>query len=294
MTTRTRTARTFAQAARSLAPRLSLAAATIALVAACDQDRTVTDPAANLSKGGPQQGTFYGAAVKVGNGIGRSYFSVEGGVLREVGVALSEAALQGLPGSEGHNGHHAAGNPHRHENEYVLPMHPQNPTPFQHVGLNWMAEGHPPVYQVPHFDVHFYMISLAERNAMTPADPQWIQKARNLPAPEFIPERYVSTHVLAGVEPEEETFPRMGMHWVDIASPEFGGAPFDATFIYGSFDGKIIFGEPMVAYDLLASKPNLERELPRAQRGYNAGKYRVYWNENTKEYRIAMADFAGQ
>jgi len=287
-----RTPGTPVQVARALAPRVAVAAAALTLFAACDQDRTVVDPgAASLSRNGPHQGTFYGAAVKMGDGVARSYFTMANGVVQEVGVALSEKAMQGLPGSETHHGH---GGRHRHDNEYVLTMHPQNPTPYQHIGVNWMPGGHPPVYEVPHFDFHFYTISLAERNAMTPADPQWIQKARNLPAPELIPERYVSTHVLAGVEPEEETFPRMGMHWVDLASPEFSGSPFDATFIYGSFDGRIIFGEPMVALSLLQSRQTLERELPKAQQGYNPGSYRVYWNAATKEYRVALADLPAQ
>jgi hypothetical protein len=261
-------------------------------LAACDKDPVPTDAGASFFQGsGPDQGTFYGAAVKVGDGIGRSYFTVAAGTVVEVGVALSEAALRGLP-----SGHAPQEGEHHHSEEYVLKMHPQNPTPYQHVGLNWVPNGHAPagIYDTPHFDFHFYMISQAERAAIGPSDPLWIQKARNLPAAEFIPQNYVSTHVLAGVMPEEETFPRMGLHWIDVTSPELNGEPFTATFIYGSYDGKVIFAEPMITNAFLESKPNFTRELPKAQQGYNPGSYRVYWNAARKEYRVALTDLPAQ
>jgi hypothetical protein len=294
MIARTRTP--LAQAARLIAPRLTVAAAAaaVALVAACEQDRSVTDPDAAFSRGAASQqgtGTIYGAAVRMGQGTARTYVTAENGRVVEVGVALTEGALRGLP-----RAHHNHDDAHDHGAEFVLPMHPRNPTPYKHVGINWVPNGHPPVgiYTLPHFDFHFYMITEAERNAIDPSDPQWLKKARNLPSPEYIPANYVSTHVLAGVNPEEETFPRMGLHWIDVTSPELHGATFTSTFIYGSYDGKIIFGEPMITKAFLESKPNFRKELPAAAQGYNPGSYRIYWNEKTQEHRIALADLPEQ
>jgi len=43
----------------------------------------------------------------------------------------------------------------------------------------------------------------------------------------------------------------MGLHWLDIASPELNGAEFRYTLFYGSWDGRIIFDEPMITKALL-------------------------------------------
>ncbi|MGI8637700.1 MAG: hypothetical protein ACR2KZ_20055, partial [Segetibacter sp.] len=43
--------------------------------------------------------------------------------------------------------------------------------------------------------------------------------------------------------------PQMGKHFVDIASPELNGQPFTQTFIYGSYDSKVTFYEPMITLD---------------------------------------------
>jgi hypothetical protein len=286
-------ARTFADGVRSLLPRLTLAAAAVTLVAACEAEHTVTIPNADLAQAaGPKQGIFYGAAVKVGDGVARSYFTMERGQVREVGVALSERALRGLPAGSGHSdGSHA------HYNEYLLRMHPQNPTPYQFIELNWNPDGHEPdgVYTVPHFDFHFYMISLAQRNAIDPSDPQWRQKANNVPSPEFIPEFYVpAAPPIPGIEPADIAVPRMGVHWIDFRSPELAGAPFSETFIYGTWDGRVIFAEPMITKAMLESKPNFRRQLPVAEQGYNPGSYRIYWDATSKEYRVALTDLPAQ
>lgn len=278
---------------RSIAPRLALTAAALSLLAACGQDRTMTDPEAGPSRSAdPRQGTFYGAAVKLGNGTARSYFTLENGVAVEVGVALSETALQGLPGGSGHSdGSHA------HYNEYLLRMHPQNPTPYRFVGLNWNPSGHEPeqIYGLPHFDFHFYTITVEERNAIDPADPQWAQKANNVPAPEYVPARYVpAAPPIPGITPADIAVPRMGVHWMDVASPELTGATFTETFIYGSWNGKMIFAEPMITRAFLETRPDYSRTLPTAQQGYNPGSYRIYWNEGTKEYRVALTGLPAQ
>ena len=50
------------------------------------------------------------------------------------------------------------------------------------------AEG---VYTVPHFDFHFYWVSLADRDAVDPGDPEFAAKARNLPTDGYVPPGYI-------------------------------------------------------------------------------------------------------
>jgi hypothetical protein len=71
-----------------------------------------------------------------------------------------------------------------------------------------------------------------------------------------MPAGYVSTHVLLGTSPAGMTVPRMGLHWLDSKSPELPPAhrPFTATFIVGSWNGQVIFDEPMVTRDFILAQ----------------------------------------
>jgi hypothetical protein len=226
--------------------------------------------------------TTYGRPVKVGNGTARTYITITRGV-PEVGVALSEGALTGLPnehtpGGMSEQGHTTFGT--------VLELPAENPTHFRHVLLNWNPSGHVPpgVYDTPHFDFHFYVIESAERLAIDPTDPEYQRKAERQPDPQWIPARYVMPAPLAVA--------RMGVHWVDTTSAELKGEPFTRTVLYGSWDGKVIFVEPMITKAYLETKSQFSTTLPAPPRGrddgyYPAG-YSVRWDAATKEYRIAL------
>jgi len=232
----------------------------------------------------PASFTAYGAPVSVGKGTARAYVLHAKGAPAEIGVALSEAAFSGLPadgapgGAQMPDGHHMY--------LYTLQMPERNTTPYRFVGLDWSPVGHMPpgIYDRPHFDFHFNAISEAERNAIVPSDPEFEAKAERRPAPELVP---------AGYQKLPGGVPFMGAHWVDPKSPELNGELFTRTFLYGSWDGEMIFAEPMVTKAFLETKPEFRAAIPTPARYAAAGhyptEYRVYWNEGTKEYRVALA-----
>lgn len=265
------------------------AAALLPLAACADEPVAANSDAALLSRNGPAP-TFYGEAIALGDGTARTYVVLGAGGPVELGVALSEGAFDNLP--EGHDHGHGP------MSEFILSLPTQAAvTPYKFVELNWTPLGHVGgPYALPHFDFHFYTISIAERNAIDPTDPEYAQKAGNLPPTEQTPANYVAMSTLTGAPPEEVAAPFMGMHWVDITSPELNGGIFNTTFIYGSWNGKFIFGEPMVTTALLQSKPNLTLPVPVPQRvstpGAYPSAYRIYWNEQTQEYRVSLTDFA--
>lgn len=236
-----------------------------------------------------EQEVHHGPAVALHDGSARTYLVIEDGIPIEVGVALDRAFLAALPedGAPGGvvmpTGHSAF--------EYVLEMPTVNPTPFQHVFLDWVPAGHEPpgVYDHPHFDVHFYTTSVDERRTIDPGDPEFMAKAGRLPDPEFIPAGYI--------EPGLSPVPLMGVHLVDPASPELrpeNPKPFTRTFIYGSWDGRLIFVEPMVTRAFLEQRTDEKIPVPVAERydpeGYYPGAYTVSWDEATGEHRIALTD----
>lgn len=199
-----------------------------------------------------------------------------------VAVVLSEAALVGLPATTPMGGL-----------EIVLPI-PSGAAgiPFTHAAVNWQPSGHPPagIYTPPHFDVHFYMISMAERDAMTPADPAFSTKANTQPSPDRVPPGYTG---------DPGAVPRMGTHWANKGSPEHQGHTFTHTMIYGFYGGSMVFIEPMVTKAFLESRPEVVVDFPTPSRygkpGWYPSRYAVKHDAATKEYRIELRGFnAGQ
>jgi hypothetical protein len=225
----------------------------------------------------------YGTPVTLGQGIARTYVTMENGKATEIGIALSEGALKALPADGDPGGIPLEGHSMF---EYVLSLPEGNGTAFRHAVVNWNPAGHEPhgVYNRPHFDFHFYTISNAERVAIDPEDPEFEAKATNTPAPDAIPARYIL--------PAPHALPQMGVHWIDTSSVELKGAPFTKTFIFGSYDGKVIFAEPMITKAFLESKPQFTASLPAPPRGRAEGfypeSYSIRWDASSKEYRITL------
>jgi hypothetical protein len=239
-------------------------------------------------------GTFYGPAQSIGNGDVRTYVNVRGGEPVEIGVALSETALDNLPmPAPQHAGHAEGASAHEHVNmvAYSLELPAEAArTPYRFVELDWNPGGHEPpgIYDIPHFDFHFYTITPAERDAIDPADPLFQKKTENVPPAGFIASNYVAPMMTA--------VPKMGLHWIDPASPELNGQKFTRTFIYGSWDGKATFWEPMITREFILSRPDFQTHVMQPERvatpGYYPQGYTVRWNEQTKEYRIALTELS--
>lgn len=229
--------------------------------------------------------TSYGESVRIGNGTARTYVVTEGGRPVEIGVALGEKALERLPS------HHDAGGVHVHGHttfEYVLSLPAEKDVKYRHVLVNWNPGGHEPpgIYDLEHFDFHFYTMTSEERLTIDEADPDFQRKAEREPAPEYVPEGYILPAPLA--------FARMGVHWVDPKSPELNGETFTNTFIFGSWDGRVIFAEPMITKKFLESKQDFSAKVPLpakcAEPGLQPSGYSVRWDEASREYRIALTD----
>ncbi|HEU4589127.1 MAG TPA: hypothetical protein VFS11_10785 [Gemmatimonadales bacterium] len=305
--------------------------ATALLLGACSSaDDASTQPSASGvapdRAGYDQPGTHrqYGRPVQVGNGTVRTYIVLDqkrGGVPLEVGVAMSESVMEGLPAAAPatgaaamQHGEHAKGNPHANMNVYLLDLPAQNPTPYQFVQFDWNPAGHEPegVYDLPHFDFHFYTVPVSVRNAIVPTDPEYAAKAANFPAAEFRAPFYLDAATPVGIPPALATVPQMGLHWLDVRSPELqviaghpeNYQPFTKTFIYGSWDGQFIFDEPMITRAYIMSKrdasdPAVRDEVipvPTAARytpaGYYPSAYRIAWDAQAKEYRVALTQLA--
>jgi hypothetical protein len=224
----------------------------------------------------PVQATeFTGSRVPVGNGEAWTYIRTDASQNPvEVGVQFNAGALVNLPTGS------------MHADEFVLDLPSEiSVAPYDHITLDWNEHGHEPmnVYDRPHFDIHFYFMSMAERNLISPSDS--IQFNAPLAA-DYLPPMYLETP--GGV-------PRMGAHIIDLLSPEIAGTGiFTHTFIYGKYDAKVNFLEPMVTKEFLDSQASVDQEIRQPaswqQAGYYPKRYTISYDTSTEIYSIILKE----
>lgn len=199
-----------------------------------------------------------------------------------VGLRITEAGLEGLPATD----------PVPPQMEMLDFPDQASATVFDHVMVNWMAQGHEPMglFGKPHFDFHFVMADMAALAAIQPSDPQFPQQAAKLPDAEYTPTGFV---LPPGPPPEQQAVPGMGVHLVDSATPlEPGKYDFKEIFLNGVWDGNYTFMEPMITREFLLTKPTITADIkqPEAYQdsGYFPTVYNVRFDDTTKEYVIEL------
>lgn len=263
----------------------------------CEHLNQLPDP--DVPAGQDKVKTFYGPATPLGKGVARAWVSLNRqGEPLSVGVKVSERAIESLMKEAEKN--HEREEEHEEHQSFVLELPKQaESTLYDHFTLDWNPHGHPApgIYDLPHFDVHAYMISEEEKVAIVPlapfgenGEPQFDES----PAPEFMPQDYFL---------EPGIVPAMGAHLLDEIAPEFHGETFTQTFIYGSYKGEIIFHEPMVTVAWLKElkqmeHPNAVFEIKQPDKyqkeGYYPLKYGFMYDHTPGEYVISLDELVFQ
>lgn len=212
----------------------------------------------SCKKNDEKGGVFNGPKMTMQHGSAWSWIKLDAaGNPSQLGLSIDDAAMKSLPSSSA-----GTGEGHEHEAVVILPLDgvAKAATPFDHIETDWNPNGHEPagIYDKPHFDFHFYMVPEGEVAAATNAE-----KLNANPPADYLPQNYVPGAPV----------PQMGKHFVDVTSPEFAGQPFTQTFIYGSYDGKITFYEPMITLDFLKSTTTYEKPIPQPSKFRKAGYY---------------------
>jgi hypothetical protein len=224
-----------------------------------------------------QAATYLGASAAIETGSGHTYVTLNpDGSPDAIGIRISASALPALPAGAAMY-------------TFALPTDAAaHVTPYDHVMINWNPTGHPPAaYMVPHFDIHFYQVTMAEQAAIAPSDPQFAAKLALDPPAAFIPVNY-QHNPPGGV-------PNMGAHWIDTTAPELNGQPFTATFIYGSYNGQFMFAEPMIARSYLESHATTTTQIGLPAQypapGYYPTSYTVSYDTATQEHVVSLGGF---
>jgi hypothetical protein len=236
-------------------------------------------------------GTFYGSELGLGKGKVKTYVVTgDDGKPTELGFAFDAATFQGLPEPP----HAEAGPP--------LPSQPlyfpdeAKAVAVDHATFDFVPGGHPPpgVFDLPHFDVHFFYLTQEEVEEINPQNPDFAARGMKLPDEKFLPEDFGA---IPNTPPEEAVVPGMGQHLADMTVPAVPGEyKFTEVILNGTWDGKYAFVEPMVTLDYLLSKPNVTNDLKLPQEYQKTGlyptKYSITYDAASDRYKISLNGLA--
>jgi hypothetical protein len=180
-----------------------------------------------------------------------------------------------LDGNGKHTGHECLGD---EERILDVPVDSSAGLPFRWIRINWNPAGHQNTpYAQPHFDFHFHTSDRSRVEAIAPGRCGELVTAAisRSPPGRFRPGTYpaaISTSAPWcrgwGIICSTRNRPNSRIH---SRSP--------STFIYGAYDGEVIFWEPMITLDLLRNTQDscLEIRQPEAfqQAGYYPTQYCV-------------------
>lgn len=188
------------------------------------------------------------------------------GTPQAFGVSFDEAALAGLS---------------KDDVEIPIALPADAMLGYQTAVIDWNAHGHPPakVYDVPHFDFHFYVIGEAARMAIVPGGPL----AAVTPPASDVPQGFIS----AG-----DIVPAMGQHYIAASQPEFNGGHFTMTPIFGYYNGKPAFLEAMVTLAALQARQDASAALAQpahwAVPGLHPTRWSVTYDRHAHRYDVAF------
>ena len=265
------------------------------LLFSCSQDEMInTDLQNNVSSSftvkmnAAKLTVLKGPNVALGYGKVRSWLSVDSnGQPNEIGIEITPEAFKNLS-----NDNSKSVPPDGETIIIPLQLKATELTPFDHIGLNWNPHGHQPagVFDVPHFDIHFFMISAEEQLAIPAWSPETDAAFNNYPPTGYMPADYFTPPGSATAEPQ------MGKHWLPVNLGAY--LPFSKIMIYGSFNGKFIFVEPMITLDYLLSKIDFSANYSQPEHFEKAGnyptKYNIYHDAVSGNTYISLSNFVAR
>ena len=124
---------------------------------------------------------------------------------------------------------------------------------LDHVDVGWIAGGHPPVYLVPHFDLHFFTVSAQAVQVIDCKDLSQASLAQL--APHYLPA------VPPDAQPAEVCRPFMGFHSLPMTDL-VPGMKFDKTMLAVYYAGQLNAIEPMITRATLMKKQSFSLPMP--------------------------------
>lgn len=273
--------------------------ACLVIITACGNSKNISNEPLRMK----------GAAAELGGNRVEAYAEVNAdGVPQALGVTFYNGVFDRLPEAltDGNRCYDSNGDDNidtlsecLHWHERVLPLptdiSQREDMPFKWVLLNWNPHGHNPegVWKTPHFDVHFYIEPIENVFALMPGPcgPELMRCDQYEIAIKPVPANFIHKDF----ENVGAAAPAMGNHLIDPTAPEFHGEPFTRSWLYGSFDERIIFWEEMVSLNYILTQPQecftIKSPPEVAVSGYYPTKSCTRFNPETSDVSISVEEF---
>ena len=102
-------------------------------------------------------------------------------------------------------------------------------------------------------------------------------------------------YIVADFQDVDAVVPAMGNHLIDLTGPEFNGEEWKRSWIFGTYDGEIIFYEEMLTRAVLLSHPDacypIKSPPAVGIRGYYPTQSCIRFDPETGEYTVSMEAF---
>ena len=203
--------------------------------------------------------THFGTAVRIGDDSARTYVKVDDdGNPTAIGIAIDHDAMTNIPPQ----------GPFGSSFTLPIPNEGNSKLPFKHITFDYNPSGHEPgPFMVEHFDAHFYTMTASEVAAIDLDSNKMYKEPNQADVPAGYT-GYVNAGPLGRIA--VGGVPMMGWHFSDSTQVVTN---FDHVFIYGFYNGKMNFLEPMVTKAFLAAGTSVTRDIPQPQTYINSGNY---------------------
>jgi len=171
-------------------------------------------------------------------------------------------------------------------------------TPFQWITITWNFAGHGPanVWDVPHFDTHFYFTSPEEAAKITTvATPDAACPGATLSCDNWAKalQEVAAKYYPAGWVRFNNPRALMGDHFYNPATAIPGS--FTSDFLFGAFGGSVNFYEPMATPQFLQEKTDHCSDIAEVDAfqfsGWYPTQWCVKWDADRHVHIIEMNDF---
>jgi hypothetical protein len=159
----------------------------------------------------------------------------------------------------------------------AMPAEVTTQTGIHGVTIDYLPRGHAPpgVYDTPHWEFHLFYMPEADFVAINCQDP-------TTPPKETLPENF------AVVPPPDNCTPGMGLHGIDVLSPEFNQARFTKSHTLSFYAGQLTALEPKMTREILLERKSFSFAVPRMK---NVLSGKLYPNNFEAVYDPALDAF---
>lgn len=223
--------------------------------------------------------TFVGPKVVMGNGYAFSWIRIiDDNTPLEIGIEMTPEVLNNLPKDSGF------------KDPVIIPL-PEiatETTPFYHIVITWNPEGFSNIenFKEAHFNFYFYTIPLGDRLTI----PAWSEET-DVHFSTYPPKNYMPADYFPMIK-DIGSYAETGRHWL-LGDPK-NYSPLSHTLTYGTYEGKIVFMNPIATFALVKSgietKNNISQPLYYQVNKPYPKEYTITLNKND-QYTVYLTNF---